>query len=135
MVPNWPDVLSYVFDLQRCVVPTVQDRKTNSFIRFLGESAAQQFCFEIYWLLKFFYTCRMKKVVILIFRQNFVMLVIVMYYLLTFLLKYVKENIFGNLDSHLQKIRPDRSRQKKTAHVTVSLIRSLKALKILNLLF
>ena len=58
-----------------------------------------------------------------------------MYYLLTFLLKYVKENIFGNLDSHLQKIRPDRSRQKKTAHVTVSLIRSLKALKILNLLF
>ena len=26
-----------------------QDRKTNSFVRFLGESAAQQFCFEIYW--------------------------------------------------------------------------------------
>ena len=25
-----------------------QDRKTNSFVRFLGESAAQQFCFEIY---------------------------------------------------------------------------------------
>ena len=27
---------------------TVQDRKTNSFVHFLGESAALQFCFEIY---------------------------------------------------------------------------------------
>ena len=27
----------------------VQDRKTNSFVCFLGEFAAQQFCFEIYW--------------------------------------------------------------------------------------
>ena len=31
------------------ILNSSQDRKTNSFIHFLGESAAQQFCFEIYW--------------------------------------------------------------------------------------
>ena len=31
------------------VFPSRQDRKTNSFVCFLGEVTAQQFCFEIYW--------------------------------------------------------------------------------------
>ena len=31
------------------ILATVQDRKTNSFVSFLGEPAALQFCFEIYW--------------------------------------------------------------------------------------
>ena len=31
------------------VFPSHQDRKTNSFIHFLGEVTVQQFCFEIYW--------------------------------------------------------------------------------------
>ena len=30
-----------------------QDRKTNSFVHFLGEVTARQFCFEIYWPLAF----------------------------------------------------------------------------------
>ena len=36
-----------------------QDRKTNSFVRFLWESASLQFCFEIYWPLvcSHFYVC------------------------------------------------------------------------------
>jgi hypothetical protein len=29
------------------ILNSSQDRKINSFVRFLGESAAQQFCFEI----------------------------------------------------------------------------------------
>ena len=31
------------------ILTTVQDRKTNSFAHLLGESAALQFYFEIYW--------------------------------------------------------------------------------------
>ena len=31
------------------ILTTVQDRKTNSFVHFWGESAALHFCFEIYW--------------------------------------------------------------------------------------
>ena len=31
------------------VFPDCQDRKTNSFVCFLGEITARQFCFEIYW--------------------------------------------------------------------------------------
>ena len=31
------------------VFPSCQDRKTNSFVRFLGEVMSQQICFEIYW--------------------------------------------------------------------------------------
>ena len=34
------------------ILTTVQDRKTNSFVCFLGESAALQFCFEIFWPLE-----------------------------------------------------------------------------------
>ena len=34
------------------ILTTVLDRKTNSFVHFLGESAALQFCFEIYWPLE-----------------------------------------------------------------------------------
>ena len=37
------------FDFKFQVFPSRQDRKTNSFVRFLGEAIAQQFCFEIYW--------------------------------------------------------------------------------------
>ena len=33
--------------------PSCQDRKTNSFFCFLGEVTAQQFCFEIYWPLRY----------------------------------------------------------------------------------
>ena len=34
------------------VFPSHQDRKTNSFVCFLGLVIAQQFCFEIYWPLE-----------------------------------------------------------------------------------
>ena len=34
------------------ILNSSQDRKTNLFVCFLGESVAQQFCFEIYWPLK-----------------------------------------------------------------------------------
>ena len=30
------------------ILTTAQDRKTNAFVRLLGESAALQFCFKIY---------------------------------------------------------------------------------------
>ena len=38
------------FDFKFWVFPSHQDRKTNSFVCFLGEVTAQQFCFEIYCL-------------------------------------------------------------------------------------
>ena len=31
------------------IFPSCQVRETNSFVRFLGEVTARQFCFEIYW--------------------------------------------------------------------------------------
>ena len=40
------------FDFKFQVFLSRQDRKTNSFVRFLGEVTARQFFFEIYWPLE-----------------------------------------------------------------------------------
>ena len=37
------------FDFKFQVFPSRQDRKIDSFVCFLGEVTAWQFCFEIYW--------------------------------------------------------------------------------------
>ena len=36
------------FDFKFQVLPSCQDKKTNSFVRFLGEVMTRQFCFKIY---------------------------------------------------------------------------------------
>ena len=44
---TWNFKLKYKFQVFR----SRQDRKTNSFVCFMGEVLTQQFCFEIYWSL------------------------------------------------------------------------------------
>ena len=44
------------------VFPSRQDRKINSFVRFLGEVTAGQFCFEIYWSLERVYVLLRNRV-------------------------------------------------------------------------
>ena len=47
-----PQILSKNERICFSILNSRQGRKTNSFVRFSGESVAQQFCFEIYWPLR-----------------------------------------------------------------------------------
>ena len=44
--------LKFEIEIQVQVFPSCQDRKTNSFLHFLGEVTARQFSLEIYWPLR-----------------------------------------------------------------------------------
>ena len=49
---------------QYTVSLTSQDRKTNVFVQFLGESAAQQFCLEIYFMKRAHHSTLLEKTLI-----------------------------------------------------------------------
>ena len=56
--------LEFRFQFKFQVFPSHQDRKTNSFVCFLGEVTTWQFCFEIYWPLALSSSALNQKVIV-----------------------------------------------------------------------